>query len=93
MAYSHNLENELFVPTRHQHNTINLEEEVESHWDHDIYSFNTFTTAGNNKMTVNNIYLDRNKVPEFSFPQVYTFNKKTIKGTYRNGDISFEYVK
>jgi len=90
-AYSHKIQDsgKLFLPTRHQHH--GQLEEINSHWDHSIYSFNTEQMSGNKPLTDKKIYLATEKIP-FNFGSIITFNKCSIQGNRKNMDVEFELL-
>ena len=101
LAYSNAIlpNDQLFVPTRHQHNHDGEQsgqehgEERVSDWDHAIYSFNTSCSCGNRGRTTNDIDLERKKIPDFKFPRdVSEFQKLRIKGRSSNRDYWFQVV-
>ena len=77
IAYSNTLNSgeDLFVPTRHHHNDqIGYHEEKVSHWDHDIYSFNTAKKAGNCRVNSPGNHLKVDQI-DFDFPEFKSINK------------------
>ena len=83
---------QLFVPTRHHHSGI--EEEIYSHWDHKVHSYNTNRKYGNCKLENDQIFLKSDKIGSFDidFTQIQTINKYTITGMQRNRDLYFDLV-
>jgi hypothetical protein len=87
IGYSHQMikPHTLFVPTRHHHGH---EAEVISHYDHNIYSINTKSLAGNAEWT-HTFEVNTDKIPNFQFPEVVCFNKFRIKANDMNTDLQF----
>jgi hypothetical protein len=87
IAYSHQIykQNLMFVPTRHHYSG---HEEILSHYDHAIYSINTKNLCGsaswNHEFRVN-----LQKIPNFQFPEIISFNQLKINQESLNTDLYF----
>ncbi len=86
LAYTHKMNEKLFVPTRHQHSLGDIE--IVSHWDHAIYSYNTNTSNCKIRNEYSNI-----TIPNFDFGDVKTINKYEITGIKNNEDFHLVVVK
>lgn len=87
IAYSHQIykPNIMFIPTRHHHDA---EEETHSDYDHQIYSINTKSLCGNHKWNYG-FDVQTEKIPNFAFPTINTFNKLVINQKTKNTDMYF----
>lgn len=68
------------------------EEELESDWDHEIYSFNTTSDSGNVPASTRRVYLKPNKIPDFDLGSCKTCHKFEIHGIHENCDVMFALV-
>lgn len=68
----------------------NFQEEDESDWDHEIYSFNTTEECGNCSLEDDHIYLKSHLVKGFRFGPVNSFRKYEISGYFKNRDLYFD---
>lgn len=85
LAYSHKIFKHgglMFVPARHYHG--GGPEEIESDWDHEIYSINT--ADHNGTAAINDVSIKFKKI-DFDFPQVNKFRQIKLKGHKKNTDI------
>lgn len=88
LGYSHRIYSSkgyMFVPTRHHHSGSS--EEVESDWDHEIYSINTTDHAGDNGSTRPGILAKISALTGVTVPNVHNIRRLTLNGVIRNSDV------